>query len=456
MRLLAAFLLASSLSFAIDAFAQPNNEDAFSQPIEWCDAEPLISIARKNKRKRFEEFFANKPNFDVNCIGEGGNTALIIAASQRSYKIIPLLLERGADPRIKNNFGQTAYQLAAMHTFSKKTNPREKLLAAGADPNAADYAGHTAAHMAALRHRSSGLWELNRQGVDMTSLTKDGSSIYDVAAYAGRVQGLQRAINLGQANLNFYNVMNTIEGYGVRSRAPYNGYKPTKSDGQLDPAFAPKPQKPKTGLAKLVDGLVDKSQGTGRKCNHIAIIGNFSGMPLYGGFSTKLSSGRYQEYGEKSGGKFQIPAGGISKRQIWLTQGGSQRLYLSAGGSSSRAGYIDFDVSAACPHGERSLSKRSFVVEKDNRNGSLSIFEDANGDGRRDDDAQSTSPVRVRSENDNACAALIPLATQLKPDSTGLLYDDTQLNAILSTSSCSMSAAIAAQRTQLKSLLLDD
>ena len=53
---------------------------------------------------------------NVNIIGHGGTTALADALT--NYKVVKLLLEAGADPTIKDNYGHSAYY-TAKHTYWK-------------------------------------------------------------------------------------------------------------------------------------------------------------------------------------------------------------------------------------------------------------------------------------------------------------------------------------------------
>ena len=374
-----------------------------------------------------------------------------------AYKSVPILLEAGVDPTVVNDFGQTAFLTYSQYNYNfleDANNPRILLAKAGADIHAVDHFGFNAIHYASLQLKQEAMWEISRAGVNVKALTKDGSSAWDVAEYHGRMSGLQASPNLGEANLRYYNFMNTLKRKGVSGTKRFEGYVQTKSNGESLKKTTSAPKKKTGGLAGLLNSAIVRSEGTGRKCNHVLVIGNFSGIPLNGQVMSKLQNGKYQEYGDSSGGKLSIPAGGVAKHQIWLTQGGKQRLMLAASGQSSRADYIDFNVSNECPHGERSLSNRSFVVEKNNSNGMLSIFEDTDGDGRRDAQTQAikSSPA-VQNQNNDQCSKFDLLATQLNSESTSMLYQDEQLSSLYSAVNCEMSPSVLKQRQQISELL---
>jgi ankyrin repeat protein len=71
-----------------------------------------------------------KSLFDINAKDEFGSTALQYAISNKSYDVIALLLELGADVAIQDNDGSTALHIAAEYMLTQvaeqllKRNPR--------------------------------------------------------------------------------------------------------------------------------------------------------------------------------------------------------------------------------------------------------------------------------------------------------------------------------------------
>lgn len=451
---LISMITGSFLFFGI-ATAQDSSVET-PPPSASCDHTSIMKVIKKNSRKKLRKFFEKNPDYDVTCIDKDGNTPLISGASRGfagAYKTVPILLERGVDPNVVNNYGQTAFLIYSQYEYYRDDiNPRLILAKAGADIKAVDNFGFNAAHFAALGHSRKAFIELRNGGVDVNALSKNGSNAYDIAEYAGRVLGLQPSINLGDANLQYYNLLNTLKSSGLGTTKRFEGYKLTRNSGEAVVSKTPKPKKKPGGLLGVLNSAIVKSEGTGRKCNHVLVIGNFTGMPLIGQIQAKLENGRFQEYSDRAGGKFNLPTGGVAKHQIWLTQGGNQRLFIGAGGLSSRADYIDFSISPECPHSERSLSSRSFVVEKNNSNGMLSIFEDTNGDGKRDSVAPSNIAQPPSSSGDQ-CGKIDLLATKINEASTAMAYDDTQLAGLYTATSCTMSDAVSKQRAQISNIL---
>ena len=200
------FVICNILVFSTysDVFAQSSNQN--------CDHSSLMQVIRKNSLKKLNKFDSQNPNYDYKCVDKDGNTPLILAGGMGrnggAYKSVPFLLEKGVDPNAVNKYGQTAYPLYAQYKYTREeNNPRLKLVKAGANVHAVDHFGFNAAHYAALHHRNKVVWEISKEGVDLTKLTSSGSNLWDVAEYSGRVQGLQPSTRLGEKNLRYYNFL---------------------------------------------------------------------------------------------------------------------------------------------------------------------------------------------------------------------------------------------------------
>ncbi len=80
--------------------------------IENYNAVTVLILAALNGRTEVVRLLLNVPGIDVNKQGIVGNTALIFAVESGNSAIVRELLNRGADWKIKNWDGQTAYDLA--------------------------------------------------------------------------------------------------------------------------------------------------------------------------------------------------------------------------------------------------------------------------------------------------------------------------------------------------------
>ena len=82
-------------------------------PLHACSANGLCQILAE---------IVKKPGVNLNVKTSGGNTPLHFAAINGNNKIIKILLDAGADPKIKNDAGQTAYFEAASRFADKPVN----------------------------------------------------------------------------------------------------------------------------------------------------------------------------------------------------------------------------------------------------------------------------------------------------------------------------------------------
>ena len=82
-------------------------------PLHACSANGLIHILSE---------IVQKQGINLNVKTSGGNTPLHFAVINGNNKIIKILLDAGADPKIKNDAGQTAYFEAASRFADKPAN----------------------------------------------------------------------------------------------------------------------------------------------------------------------------------------------------------------------------------------------------------------------------------------------------------------------------------------------
>ncbi len=92
------------LGMLLDEGADPTLADVY----RWT---PLMRAGFENRALVVRLLLADD-RVDANRRGENGVTALHLAATQGHVEIARLLVEHGADPRIKDNFERTAYLIA--------------------------------------------------------------------------------------------------------------------------------------------------------------------------------------------------------------------------------------------------------------------------------------------------------------------------------------------------------
>lgn len=141
---------------------------------------------------------------DVNAQDAHGWTVLHMAAFEGLPSVVELLLERGADPGLKNDDGETPLLLAAGNFIVKKKaelvpergfGPEmatyqlavpgrivEMLMAKGADPNVADAAGKTPLMAASMQGWNSVATRLLDGGADVDARDAEGRSATDYLA----------------------------------------------------------------------------------------------------------------------------------------------------------------------------------------------------------------------------------------------------------------------------------
>merc|ERR1719367_2733778 len=77
---------------------------------------PLVVAAKKGHFK-VVKYLISKPNVDIDSQDIFGRTALIWASYNNHEKIVQMLLKKGADKLIKDNYGQTALDVAKSQNF---------------------------------------------------------------------------------------------------------------------------------------------------------------------------------------------------------------------------------------------------------------------------------------------------------------------------------------------------
>jgi ankyrin repeat protein len=136
-----------------------------------------------------------------------GSTALMRAAKKADVATMRLLLDHGANPKVRNRNAATAILFAAglggMARFAEYDQKRgteadmieavKLCLDRGADINAADDSGQTALHMAAAQRGDDFVRFLVRSGAALDATDKQGRTPLDVALGVGSGRGRGRA-----------------------------------------------------------------------------------------------------------------------------------------------------------------------------------------------------------------------------------------------------------------------
>lgn len=163
----------------------------------------------------------------VNIIGEGGKTALFIAASQGNASLVQSLMDAGADPHVQDCTGKTILHAAAeggnaevvTTLLAYEVNPNtaghdgktalhilanqgqwvlvQSLLAAGADPHMLDKAGNTMLHAAAGSGNAELVNGLLAAGVDPHVISADGKTALSIAANLGHADAVDILLKAG-------------------------------------------------------------------------------------------------------------------------------------------------------------------------------------------------------------------------------------------------------------------
>lgn len=145
--------------------------------------EEFINSARGNN----EELRLINEGIDINIQDKNGRTALMEAASRGNYKIVKLLIDRGAKINLKSNLGETAIHLSVK---LYPCFPLVKLLVEkGAAVNATDNAGSTPLMVLCEnhdRHQQQILKYLLCNGANADIVNKNNQTALSIAAGAGK------------------------------------------------------------------------------------------------------------------------------------------------------------------------------------------------------------------------------------------------------------------------------
>ena len=121
-------------------------------------------------------------------------TSLIIAANEGKINAVKLLLDRGADPNLRDETGASALYCAANWG---KVNVVKLLLDRGADPNLKDGIEDTALHHAARDGHDHVVRVLLEARADPNITSEDGDTSLHYGARYGRIDAMQMLLDQG-------------------------------------------------------------------------------------------------------------------------------------------------------------------------------------------------------------------------------------------------------------------
>ena len=131
-----------------------------------------------------------------------GRTALISAAARGDLEVVNLLLQRGADPNVTDNIGDTAL----LHALEARYDQVEQVLLnhPKLDPHARGFNGVTALSKYVWREQKDAVQKLLDLGADVNAQDNDGDAPLHGAAQSGNVEILDLLLAKG-ANPNLKN-----------------------------------------------------------------------------------------------------------------------------------------------------------------------------------------------------------------------------------------------------------
>jgi hypothetical protein len=153
-------------------------------------------VAKVLRKLQFEPLTKNPKRGlpTLNSPEQAGETALIIAAKNGSFRFVSILLAAGANPDLRANNGYTALMWALYYNHRHCVHA---LLAARADPNVADNAGRTAIWHALFAEDEAYLKTLIQHGASLELPNNEGLTLLAEAIKRGKLAALSLALAYG-------------------------------------------------------------------------------------------------------------------------------------------------------------------------------------------------------------------------------------------------------------------
>jgi ankyrin repeat protein len=161
---------------------------------------PLLNLIKPFVHRDLDtmrELIANEvgKSIDINAQDNSGSTALHWAVRRWYFDLTQLILQKGANPNIKDTDGNSALHLTAIAGGSYDHLP-ELLLDYGAEVDSRNVGNYTPLHLAAESGYIEGAILLVKKGADVNALTNYGISVLSYG-----LKKLQREVQNGNEYL---------------------------------------------------------------------------------------------------------------------------------------------------------------------------------------------------------------------------------------------------------------
>lgn len=134
---------------------------------------------------------------DINTQNSDGWTLLHIAAEQGKPAFVRLLLNRGADPTIKTNYGKTAFDVTSSAQIKRMLTETMAVGGGGGLPAFDPAKAWTEARWAIEYNQQDELARLLDSGLDINARNSDGWTLLMVAAWKGNLKSVQYLVGRG-------------------------------------------------------------------------------------------------------------------------------------------------------------------------------------------------------------------------------------------------------------------
>ncbi|MDR6773444.1 ankyrin repeat protein [Azospirillum sp. BE72] len=134
---------------------------------------------------------------DINTRNSDGWTLLHIASDQGKPAFVSLLLNRGADPSIKTNYGKTAFDVAGSAQIKRMLTDAMAARGGGGLPTFDPAKAWTEARWAIEYNQQDELVRLLDTGLDVNARNSDGWTLLMIAAWKGSLRSVEYLVGRG-------------------------------------------------------------------------------------------------------------------------------------------------------------------------------------------------------------------------------------------------------------------